>query len=286
MKLLFVCNDRAYFEAHRRSLADAAAAEGWDVRIACGGMDEGDATWANGVIPLKVVRHGLSPFADFGLGLALIRLVRDLRPDVVHLITLKPALVGGVALRLSRFRPRIVATFPGLGRVFDPRETGMKSRLRRFLTLAGLRFGYSRDNTRGLFETETDRRELLGAGVLSEPRAIVVAGAGVDDRTYRLSPLPQGPLRILFAARLLRSKGAHLLAQAAQMLGGSVEFVVAGCRSLTIQMVCLMRKCLRLRLLRGSDSWALCPQRTCPASWRLPMLLFCRLRIAKVFRAS
>ncbi len=188
MKLLFVCNDRAYFEAHRRSLADAAAAEGWDVRIACGGIDEGDANLANGVIPLKVVRHGLSPFADFGLGLALIRLVRNLRPDVVHLITLKPALVGGVALRLSRFRPRIVATFPGLGRVFDPRETGMKSRLRRFLTLAGLRFGYSRDNTRGLLRPKRTAGA-VGRGSSVRASRHRRGWCGVDDRFYCLSPL-------------------------------------------------------------------------------------------------
>ena len=36
--------------------------------------------------------------------LALIRLFRRLRPQVVHLVTIKPVLYGGIAARLARCR--------------------------------------------------------------------------------------------------------------------------------------------------------------------------------------
>ncbi len=139
MRVLYVCNDLAYFDAHRAMLADAARQAGWEVHVASGGIERPELRPE--IAPLEVTRHSFSPRADIRLAGEIARLARRVDADVVHLITIKPILFGAIGLRLASGRARVVATFPGLGRVFDRQETSAKARLRRMLVAAGLRFG-------------------------------------------------------------------------------------------------------------------------------------------------
>ena len=53
---------------------------------------------------IPMTRSGKHPLQELGTLLALIRLFRRLRPRVVHLVTIKPVLYGGIAARLARCR--------------------------------------------------------------------------------------------------------------------------------------------------------------------------------------
>ncbi len=79
-----------------------------------------------------------------------------------------------------------------------------------------------------IVETEADRAALLAIGVASPQRVTHIPGAGVDPQVFAPRPLPDGPARILFAGRLLKSKGIGAVAEAARLTSGRVEFVVAG----------------------------------------------------------
>ena len=126
----------------------------------------------------------------------------------------------------------MVCTCPGLGRAFDPDASGLKARLRRLLIVQGLKAGLSPSRVRAIFETESDRATLCGLGALAPDKAFHIAGAGVDMSIYTPAPLPpQPPLRLLFAARLLRAKGGLSVVEAARIVtrqGGNVEFVITG----------------------------------------------------------
>jgi glycosyltransferase involved in cell wall biosynthesis len=231
MRILYVCNDLAYYNAHRRWLADAAAAAGAQVMLATGGASAEDAAADPEMELLDVERHRLDIRRDAALGQRIRAIAARLKPDVVHLMTIKPVLFGALGLRGLSGPGRIVATFPGLGRVFDETESSAKARLRRALVVRGLRRGLSPERVRAVFETEADRRTLLGHGVLDERRAIHIPGAGVDPAAYPLTLLPSGRLRILFASRLLKAKGVLLVAEAAARMaaaGHDAEIVIAG----------------------------------------------------------
>ncbi len=150
---------------------------------------------------------------------------------MVHLITIKPVLFGAIGLTGEATPRRIVATFPGLGRVFDEAGQSLKARIRRGLVVQGLRQGLRPERVRAIFETEADRATLLRYRVLDERRAVHIPGAGVDPLLYPRSPLPAGRLRVLFASRMLRSKGVMLVAEAAALAaaqGADLDVVIAG----------------------------------------------------------
>lgn len=231
MRILYVCNDLPYFNAHRQWLAAAARQAGAEVLLATGGVSAEAAAANPEVIALDVERHRFDLRRDAELARSVRAIAARLRPDVVHLITIKPVLFGALGLLGEAFPRRIVATFPGLGRVFDPAQNSPKAWLRRALVSKGLALGLAPERVRAVFETEADRSRLLSFGVLDERRALHIPGAGVDPAVFSQSPLPPGPFRVLFASRLLKNKGVMIVAEAASLLaaqGSNVEIVIAG----------------------------------------------------------
>ena len=255
MRILYVCNDLAYWQAHRAALAQRMAARGHDLRLITGGPVAAEATGRGGpaqaapghcegvasglagagagafpitVLPLPTQR--LDPRRDLDFAREVRRAVRNWRPDVVHLITLKPILFGGAVVRLSRTPARVIATFAGLGRVFA--EAGLRHRL----VTRGLRHVLAGPRRVAVFENAADRDRLVADGIVPAGRTAIVRGAGFDPAAFAAVPLPAGPgqgapLRLLFAARLLRAKGLPEALEAAQILaaeGAPVEVSVAG----------------------------------------------------------
>lgn len=231
MRILYVCNDGEYFAAHRLWLAQEARRRGAQVTVATGGRFELAQPAGESTLPLVIDRHRADLKGDLALARTVRRLAREERADVVHLITIKPILIGALAMLFVRRPARIVATFPGLGRVFDKSERSLKARLRRGLVIAGLKLGLAPRRVLAIFETEADRQTLLRHGVIAADRAHHIAGAGVDLSIYRPAPLPPGPCRLLFAGRLLKAKGVMAVVEAARLCaarGEPVEFVIAG----------------------------------------------------------
>ena len=204
--LLFVVNNPAFFMSHRVPVALAAQKAGYDVHVAT--MD-GPAVadiqalgMTHHAIPMT--RSGKRPLQELGTLLALVRLFRRLRPDVVHLVTIKPVLYGGIAARLARV-PGMVAAISGLGFVFL--SNSLKMRLVRAVVARLYRIALGHPNSRVIFQNANDR-DLLKS-----------LGAVVDLDAVRPTPEPPAPpVVVTMVARLLRDKGVQEFVQAARLL--------------------------------------------------------------------
>ncbi|MCX7342040.1 MAG: glycosyltransferase [Hyphomicrobiales bacterium] len=242
MRVLYVCNDHAYFEAHRRPLANAAAAIGAKVTLATGHVlpsaqvdsrtaSDGVPSSSPSIISLDVERHRFDLKRDIRLAFDIRAAAKASRADVVHLLTLKPIVFGALGLLFTVGPTRIIATFPGLGRVFDRSDRTLLARLRRLLVLVGLRIGLAPARAHAIFETPDDRRLLTGLGVIPDDRTSHISGAGVDPDLFAPAPLPDGPFRLLYAGRILRAKGVAVLAETVAWLHARncpVEILIAG----------------------------------------------------------
>lgn len=237
MKVLFACNDLDYFLLHRSNLLGPLLERGHDVALCAGGNSQSAKRLPGGVLffPAALNQHHLDLLSDLKLTWQYARIVAEIQPDAVHCFTMKPNLFMALALASRRLMlrktPLLVQTFPGLGKIFEP-STGIAARIRRAVVATLLRVSCRLLDRSATFENAADRDVMVKAGLVSADRAHVLAGAGVDMKTY-VPPSEQrdGQLRFLFASRLLKAKGVGAYLETARALhaeGCTASFLVAG----------------------------------------------------------
>ncbi len=229
-RLLFVVNDASFFLSHRLPLALAARQSGFDVHVATPPGPGVDAVSAAGFPyhPLPLNRSGTNPLRELGGLLAVVRLFRRLRPQLVHLVTIKPVIYGGLAARLTGV-PGVVAAISGLGFLFTPREgrAGWRLALARWL----YRLALGHRNLRVIFQNPEDAAEIAAATGLPPARGVLIRGSGVRLPDYPCVAEPPGRPVVVMAARLLHDKGVVEFVRAARLLrdrGVTARFVLAG----------------------------------------------------------
>lgn len=230
MILLFVTNIPEFFLSHRLPLAIGARNAGFTVHIATGSgsacHEIAKLGFEHHLLPIS--RSGRNPFAELRTLWGLYRLMRTIRPDLVHLVTIKPVLYGGLMARLSGV-PAMVAAISGLGTVFVDRDQ-KRSRIRRGVEwLYRVALGHS--NAKVIFQNPDDRAALIGMGAVSKEKTALIRGSGVSLAAYSMRPEPEGVPVVTFAARLLEDKGVREFVAAARVLrqrGVVARFWLAG----------------------------------------------------------
>ena len=230
-RLLFVVNDLWFFLSHWREIAISAVAAGIEVHVAASHDAEArDRVAALGLtvhaLPLR--RGGLSPIADLRLLRSLIRVIRQLRPDILHMVTIKPVIWGGIASRIVPV-PGAVSYISGLGYVFIAK--GARAKLLRQVVAALYRTALNHGNRRIVFENTSDRQEIARLGVALDGRDRIIRGAGVRLAEFRHLPEAEGTPVVLMPARMLIDKGAAEFVAAARILrarGIGARFLYAG----------------------------------------------------------
>jgi len=229
-RLLFVINDAAFFASHRLVLAQAARVAGYDVHIACAPGPGVPLLTGAGFThhPIPLSRSGLSPWRELRALVSIYRLMRWLRPAVVHLVTPKAVIYGGIAARYARVRG-VVAAISGLGHVFT--AEGDRMPLVRALTSRAYRFALGGRGTVVITQNPDDAAALLAMRAARQDNLVFIRGSGVDLAVYAFTPEAPGIPVVVFAARLLRTKGVGDFVAAARRVrasGVAARFVVAG----------------------------------------------------------
>ncbi len=229
-KLLFTVNDAGFFLSHRLPIAQAARDVGYDVHIATApGAAVArirDLGFTHHPVPLS--RRGLNPLAEAGTIWALYRLYRRLRPALIHHVTVKPVLYGGIAARLAG-APAVVNAVSGLGYVFTRR--GWKSVLPRFAIETGYRWALRRRGARVIFQNPDDRAAFLTQDMAAAKDSVLIKGSGVDVTRFVPSPEPEALPVVVLPARMLWHKGVGEFVEAARHLnkdGARARFVLVG----------------------------------------------------------
>jgi len=217
--LLMIVNDAAFFISHRLPVADAARSAGYTVLIATmPGAKVADIQskgFEHYVLPLS--RSGKNIFSEIRAFCSLVRLLWRVKPDLLHLVTIKPVLYGGLAARLAPVGG-VVSAVSGLGFVFM--SSGRKATLVRNVISTMYRLAFGKKNLRVIFQNPDDRDVLLSARALDKWKAKTIRGSGVDLSLYQALPEPAGLPVVCFAARLLRDKGVCEYVDAVRLLRG------------------------------------------------------------------
>jgi glycosyltransferase involved in cell wall biosynthesis len=223
-KILFIVNEAYFFMTHRIAVARALAETGAEVHVAV----PADHVWAPDdflideiekagfrlhIIPLS--RRGKNVFQDFGTFLAIRSLIREVKPDVVHLFTIKPVIYGGLAARISNVKS-VISTITGLGHVFV--TPGLMNFLIRMLVVLLYRGATGHGNSRVIVQNSGDAETLVSVGAVKSDKIRLVPGSGVDLANFPVSLEPDDVPLVILPSRLIWDKGVSEFAQAAQMI--------------------------------------------------------------------
>lgn len=165
---------------------------------------------------VSLSRTGISPRADLRSFRELVRLLRQIRPDLVFAYTIKPVIWGTLAAWIARV-PKRIALITGLGYAFVGEAKGKRAIVR---FIAGRLYTAAlKRATLIFFQNPDDLADFKRWRILPARKPVeIVNGSGVDTDAYEVAPMPGGPVKFLMIARILRDKGVREYAEAAQSL--------------------------------------------------------------------
>ena len=232
MKLLIIINVDWFLYSHRLPIILEAKKRGYDVHIA---TTITDIAKKNSLIEkgfhvheLSFDRSGKNIKRIFKVFVEIIILLFRLKPDILHLVTIQPIILGGIAARIVGIN-QVVYAISGLGHTFLSKN--LNSSILRFFVLKVYRFALATKNRIVIFQNPSDLALLSKESSLSSSETIIIPGSGVDLNKYTYSELPKSMPTILMASRLLISKGIYDYINASKILkkkGLKVEFLLAG----------------------------------------------------------
>lgn len=228
-RLLYVATVDWFFISHRLPLAVAARDAGYDVTVAAADTGVAQKIIDAGLkfAPLPFARSSVNPVTEARTVFALLRLVSRLKPDIVHNISLKPVLYGGIVTALLR-TPLVVSAMTGFGHLFsEGTETGLAQRVIK----AVLRNLWRRQAAVIILQNEDHARFLADEQLAAPEKIKVIQGAGVDMEKFKPSDFRPDPATVVLPARMLASKGVTDFAEAARILksqGADCRFILVG----------------------------------------------------------
>ncbi len=167
------------------------------------------------VVAFDFDRRSTNPIHVAQTSLRLAALLRREAPDAVHLVSLKPIVLGAAAIALAR-APAVGIHVTGLGLMAASPSRSLLLSIARSVVK---RF-HARARTHLFVENDDDLALLLGNAIKRE-HVSVLGGAGVDPAHFRPMPLAAGPLQLAYVGRLVASKGIDIAIEALRRLRAS-----------------------------------------------------------------
>ena len=225
-KLLFIVNTDWFFISHRLPIAIEAMKNGFEVHFATG-----EFTNKHSLINKKINTHlinlerkAINPISNLKTIFDIFILIRKIKPDIIHLITPKPVLLGNISCLLARSKV-VIFSITGLGYLFTKFDFLSKIKQRFLLSLYRL----TRLNKKYylIFQNKFDKNIILQKHSYMNSRTSLIKGSGIDLTKYEPKSFRKGKPILLFASRLLVSKGIRNFIQASKIVKNA-RFVVVG----------------------------------------------------------
>lgn len=202
--ILVLSNFIVGLHSFRKEVMKAIVDAGYQLYISVPDSEDDLAKYFEGIgchlIRTEFDRRGMNPFADFKLLLDYRRLIKRLNPVAVLSYTIKPNIYGGIACRMTG--TPLIANITGLG---DAIENG--GWLQK-LTISLYKFSIGKAS-QVFFQNLTNKSFCVKHGI-ADDKAIVLPGSGVNLEHHCFQAYaPDGAIKFLFIARLLKDKGTE-----------------------------------------------------------------------------
>lgn len=210
-KVLFLVNHDVVIYNFRLEIVERLLVEGHQVVISSPYGERIDALVDMGCEyrTIEMSRHGMNPVQELKLLWEYIKLIRDVKPDIVLTFTIKPNVYGGMACAVLGV-PYVV-NITGLGTAVE--NGGMVQKL----TVMLYRLALSK--VQKVFFQNTENRQFFIDRKLALGKHDLLPGSGVN--LERFSPLEypgEETTEFVFISRIMKEKGADQYLEAAEYI--------------------------------------------------------------------
>ncbi len=156
------------------------------------------------VYEVKLNRRGINPFMDAKLFFKYLKIIKEIRPDIVLTYTIKPNIYGGLTCRLKNIP--YYANITGLGTGFQ-KENIIKKFIVKLYRIALKRV------KKVFFQNQENKDIFLNEKIIKEEKTCMLNGSGVDLEEFPFVPLPDESkdINFLFIGRVMKEKGVDEL---------------------------------------------------------------------------
>lgn len=172
---------------------------------------------------IPVNRHGLNPVEDLKLLGKYNKVIKQYKPDVVLLYTVKPNIYGSIACSINKVP--CLCNITGLGTAVET-----PGKLQKLLILM-YRYAMRKEHTI-FFQNEHGREFFREHKIGREDQYYMLPGSGVNLERFQPMPYPSGDtVKYLFVARIIKEKGIEEFLSVAKRFhaeGRNAEFHICG----------------------------------------------------------
>lgn len=231
MKFLFYANTDWYLYNFRLSTAQKLKRDGHDVVMLSPPGEFGARFAQHGfrwrTIPMD--RTSLNPLQEIVTLRALVQVLKQEHPNLLHNFTVKCSVYGALAARIAKV-PAVVNAVAGMGYIFT--SGNAKASALRPLVKTLMRVTLGHDRSLLILQNPDDAEAFVSSGIVPRKYIRLIRSSGVNlDRFHPCERVNEGRLRVVLAARLLWEKGIQEYIDAAALLrnqGRHIDFLLAG----------------------------------------------------------
>ena len=180
------------------------------------------------VHPIALQRQSLGLLSNLLTCSRLYSALKKVNPDLVHLVSIKPVLIGGLLLNFFSRRP-IIFAISGLGHVFTSERLITKAV--KYVIIGLYKLALNKQEQFLIFQNKDDKAFLTNLISNKEMQTILIPGSGVNLKTFTHSNIPKGEPVVMLASRITKEKGVREFAEASKIIqkkGINIKFVLVG----------------------------------------------------------
>ncbi len=172
---------------------------------------------------ITLTRHGMNPMKECVLIATYIKLIRDVKPDIVLSYTVKPNIYGGIACSITK--TPYISNITGLGTAIE--NGGL---IQKFLCIL-YKFGLKKAHK--IFFQNKSNEEFFANKNIYIDKHVIIPGSGVNLERYSPLDYPDDmeTTKFLMIARIMKDKGIDEYLSAAEIIKSeypNTEFHLCG----------------------------------------------------------
>ena len=223
-KITFIVNHAAYLVSHRLQIVEKLIRDGWNCQILIG--EAGSEIMekdAYRILNEKKIPFTKNHFDTSGYGIKnligffqiFLNLFR-FKPDIVHLVSPKAIIIGGVACRFLKLNLTVIA-ITGVGTIFLS-KAGIAKKIIKSIYFIVLKFIFKNKKKKIIFQNNHDIFEFKKIFNIRNEDIKIIPGSGVEINDQLIKNRDLSKKSIVLPARLLVEKGINEFVEAAKIL--------------------------------------------------------------------